>query len=318
MGLQMSLFLLYVYNSFRYISTHTEKIQYYTTAIVPFNTVAFYTMALATYGSPIGIPSPPILNFFFIEWMVVTPLLIVNIGRALHMPLYSYLLLSTSAIGMNLCGYLAHNLSRPLAFGAFAVGGVCYSYALLSLTYMYYYRNRAEGAVTVTRLATRNNDMFVVLHIAKILITSVYCVWSLYPVCFLLYIFEAISLDSVIIAFVVLDFISKGVFTCVLIGYYNYVNQTDSFLQWLIRPRRVYPLPIGQQGQQRQQTQEATPSPRVNDSTQITVAFTPTPPPPIRFSVQAPTLSVQDTDLTTICVRPHSPPSPSAPSLSLS
>jgi bacteriorhodopsin len=241
-GFQTILFSIYVYNSIQYIGTPNEKTMYYTTTNVPFYTAILYSMALIQYGNADNAPSPAFLNYFFIEWAITTPLLIANIGRVLHLPLYLCLLLSSSTIGMSVCGYLAHVLPRPAAFGAFAAGGTLYVFCLSFLAYLY--SNKHTIGDVVSNDYPPNISM--ARRVAKRLILGVYSVWTLYPICFLLFLFEVISLDVVITAFVTLDVASKGVFTSLLLGYYDYVNRHDSFLQSLVvfrRKQRIRPLP---------------------------------------------------------------------------
>jgi bacteriorhodopsin len=241
-GFQTILFSIYVYNSIQYIGTPSEKTMYYATANVPFYTAILYSMALIQYGDAGTAPSPAFLNYFFIEWAITTPLLIANIGRVLHLPLYRYFIMSSSAIGMSFCGYLAHMLPRPAAFGAFAAGATLYVYCLSFLTYLYFNKHMIGDVVS--------NDyppnISMARRVAKRLIIGVYSVWTVYPICFLLYLFEFISLDVVITAFIALDVASKGVFTSLLLGYYDYVNRHDSFLQSVVvfqRKQRIRPLP---------------------------------------------------------------------------
>jgi bacteriorhodopsin len=240
-GIQTALFMMYVYNSVRYVGIPNEKLLYYTTANIPCIAAILYSMALIQYGNHDGDPPAALLNYFFIEWLVTTPLLIINMGRVLHMKLYKYFILSSAAVGMNFFGYIAHNIPQPEAFGAFAAGGACYVFIMGSLTYTYY--NPTVVGDTVTHASPRTPESQIALVIVKNLLRSIFSLWSAYPLVFLLYMARVMTEDSAIVTFVVLDIVSKGIFTSTLLGYYDHVNKHDSFLQYLIRSSRVVPLP---------------------------------------------------------------------------
>lgn len=140
---------------------------------------------------------------------------------------------------MNFCGYLAHNTARPAAFGPFAAGGVCYTFILSFLFYIY--RRRYSANNTGTDGCIRSTDATITLCVACRFLVAISCLWSLYPTVFLLYLVETLTVDITITLFVVLDVITKGFFTLLILGYYDHLYRRDTFLQFLVRPRQIQP-----------------------------------------------------------------------------
>lgn len=238
-GLQLLLYLVYIFNSLRFIGSPSEKLQYYVTANVPFVTVVIYGVAIFQYNT--AVPEHPFLNYFFIEWMITTPMLIANTGRILHIRLYKYFLLSAATIGMSFSGYVAHNLeNRTAALAIVGAGGLCCCFVISFLAYIYYRRKRVansgkDGCV-------RAQDAPFTLSIAKKIITTMSVIWSFYPIVFICKLCDALTLDEIITIFIALDFLSKGVFTSLILGYYDQMNRRNSFLKFLMQPVRIFPV----------------------------------------------------------------------------
>jgi bacteriorhodopsin len=183
------------------------------------------------------------LNFFFIEWSITSPLIIINIGRVLHIKLYKYFLLSMATVAMTFFGYLAHSLPRSDAFGSFAAGAACYVFVIVFLSFVYYRRTTSQNSGTDGCI--RSPGAPLTLRTVRRLIISMSIAWSLYPVCFLLYLCELLTTDITAVIFVVLDILSKGIFTSILLGYYDAISRQDTFLRFLVEPpvARVTPSP---------------------------------------------------------------------------
>jgi bacteriorhodopsin len=232
-SVQLTLFLFYLYHSYRYRGITSEKLQYYITANVPLATTAVYGLALVKYNDLTA--DPGFLNFFFIEWMITTPLLLINIGRVLHIKLYKYFFLLTAAILMNFLGYLSYNIEKTIAFAPFAAGSLCYSFIVIFLAILYR-RRKQKISIDPT------SEQSITLHVAGRLLFILFSFWTLYPVVLLSYMFGILTTDITITLFVALDFFSKGAFTLLLLGYYDSLSQNNTLLHYLARPRSIVPM----------------------------------------------------------------------------
>jgi bacteriorhodopsin len=231
-GFQLCFFKAYVWNSIHYYGIPSEKLMYYITSNIPL--VTAFTNGLALFKFGLYPQSDEILNFFFIEWAITTPLLIINIARVLNIQMYKYFLLSSATATTMFLGAVSHNSTSTLVkYTTFGIGCGCYVSILLFLASIYFNRKKPNNSLM--------NDMYLrqyvptILFVSKWLIILSTSVWACYPVTLFLYENEITSLTTTISLFVALDVLSKGVFTSIILGLNDYLNRRDSFLQTLLR-----------------------------------------------------------------------------------
>jgi bacteriorhodopsin len=123
---------------------------------------------------------------------------------------------------INICGVIANGLKETndiVIWFSLGVVGLCIIYVNLFVVYYkrnwVFFRDIPEYKHYVCFI---NSFFFIVLSS-----------WSLYPVVFILYKYNIINIEYAAVCFMLLDFISKGVFILNFIKYEDIVHSLDSF-----------------------------------------------------------------------------------------
>jgi len=224
------LFLHHIYYSHNYISSQADKLYYFLTAIIPCAPAVMYSFKLIDYFT---CPNEKYYNDHFLEvffktWVVSNPLLMINLGKLINLPLESYLILLLADIGIYMIGYFAYKTQDFTAFlESFIVAAVLFVCIMITLIRAYYKNKTPEG-------------MSQMGSFYKFLSRFTVITWVAYPITFVLYKTEQINLTDTAITYICLDFLTKSVFSTIIIGYHRHLNRRKSMVDFVAR--RVIPL----------------------------------------------------------------------------
>ena len=230
-GAYSLLYAYYFYSSFRYIRSPSENVLFYKNTLTTFVPIVIYLHTLIQlYINTLSIEQY-IFDYFFMEWMITTPLLISTIAFLAKLKMYKQFVLVASTILMNLFGMLANKtISSQMLFLYFGIG--CSIFIFIMIYVILLYKNR------VNSIFKSNEPYIQYTNFLKCLIQTVLVTWIFYPGVFLMYKLNVIPIEYSIILFNLLDFISKGVFIGNIIRYNEVIALRDTFIS------QIYPQPI--------------------------------------------------------------------------
>lgn len=222
------LFLYYIFLASTYIRPPAIRHIYYTTSIIPLNTLTMYGFNLILYGFSNKPINGDMLTLFFIEWCITCPLFIINVSRLVAMKLSRQLLLTSLTICVNMLGFISHRIvDRTIKFQLY--GAACTLFLGLCINLLYHYHIQSQLYYNNNPHIKNTTTVF------KLLVKLILGTWSLYPIAFLVYELGNLSHEQIILTFTCLDFISKGCFTSILIGYYEHTYRRNSIVSFLTR-----------------------------------------------------------------------------------
>ncbi len=227
------LLLYYFYLASKIIGKAQDKIYYYLSCCICASPPIIYTVQmiemLMTYD---GIYHQHLLQYFYIEWIIVTPIFIIKLGQIASFQLREYLLLLLADEALFISGYIFNATSSlPISMAFFGISATLFL-GILATLLVRYYRTRDQFGILARRTT----------HFA---IYSTIGTWSIYPVISLLYKFDHISVGQTAIAYIILDVCSKGIFTCIMIGARELAARRQSFTaQFAQHALRIKPLEL--------------------------------------------------------------------------
>lgn len=228
--INLLLFIHHIYYSHNYVANQTEKLYYYLTAMIPLAPGVIYSFTLIDYFTQNGDPyyDHRFLQVFFKTWVISNPLLLINLGRLMNISLEKYLAIMFADIGIYLLGYLSYKTQDINTFWAtFFLASALFLLILFTLLRAYMNHKTPEG-------------MSHMIPLYKFTSKFIISTWGLYPTIFLLYKTSIITLTETSIAYIVLDFLTKSVFSSIIIVYHRHLNRRKSMVDFATR--RVIPL----------------------------------------------------------------------------
>ena len=241
---------------FSYLSIHfkgsfSEKLYYILTIGILYGPIVTYTIQLIKIVLNQNINPERILDNFYIEWILTTPLILIQLMRIINIRLSMYLIFLFVDIVMILSGYIYHLCFSSfvsnsngifekkdfeiLGYTFLGIASASYITLLSFLYYLYFtFRKRVFSRATLTDPITVQNSGAVEgiksrktrlmilettfsLRVYKILIVCLTLTWSLYPMLTLLQKYNILSILQTVIGYIVLDGMSKGIFSIFLI-----------------------------------------------------------------------------------------------------
>ena len=230
------LFLYYIFLASTYMRPINIRHIYYTTSIIPLIPFTLYGYNLALYGIGNKPVDSEMLTLYFIEWSFTTPLFIINVSRLVAMKLSRQLLLTFFTICINMLGFISH-ITTNYTTKIQLYGVACSLFLGICVNLLYHY-------IVQSRLYYHNNPHIKnTVTIFKVLVRIIVGSWTLYPITFIFYELGHLTNEQVILTFTCLDFISKGLFTSILIGYYEHTYRRNSIVSILARRiTRIVPV----------------------------------------------------------------------------
>lgn len=205
-GIFTCLLCYYLKLSLSFVGNPSDKIYYYLSCCVCIFPLIMYSLQLLNiYLINNNTYVNNTLLYFDIEWIITTPILLIKLGQLAEFKLYEYILMVLVNELLFISGYIFHiaaDLAVAMTF--FGIGATAYIGILSGLFYKY--------------CKLKENIEILARRTTAFLIYSTVVLWSIYPLIALLNKFKSISVDHAVIAYVTLDSLSKGVFTCILLG----------------------------------------------------------------------------------------------------
>ena len=133
---------------------------------------------------------------------------------------------------MTLTGLASANASdTSVMFGLFSVGCVCYINILIYLLVSYIKNiKKCHNETNFPSQLSKNNVI-----VFRLLFGLIATTWNGYPIGFILWKTNTISMENVMIIFVCLDFISKGASVLTLLAYKHILYNKNGFLVRVFR-----------------------------------------------------------------------------------
>jgi bacteriorhodopsin len=170
--------------------------------------------------------------YFYIEWIIATPLLLINFGKLATLQLNEYLLLLIANELLFIFGYV-FNITADLVIAMPFFGIAATSYIGI-IVFLFYKYNTLKAQYDILQR-----------KITNCLIYSTFIILNIYPVISLLYKFNCLTMDQIVIAYVILDIFAKGFFTFIIIGLRELVTRRSSITSYVTRRAlRITPLEI--------------------------------------------------------------------------
>lgn len=183
-----------------------------------------------------------VIHYFFIEWVVSAPIIIISILNLKKSNILYYFLLPSLNTVINLCGYMSvvyyEPSSPPWSVSHILLYGGCFVYLCIIaiLTFVYVYSKPAIE--TQLQYHTLNKH-----KMYKYALLGMSWIWSIYPIIAILYITTILDAQYSIVSFLILDFVSKFWNSFITTGYelykYNIMNPHTKLLQ---TSTKIYPL----------------------------------------------------------------------------
>lgn len=217
----LALFAYYRYLTHKYLKDIKNYSIVYVSSTIPIIPATIYTYILSDYL--ISRTTTSIIMYYCIEWSISTSLLLISLTTILTINMNIYSIISILCIGMNYFGYLSYifymNTQNTVSYICFLVGCFLYIFAASILYYIYKTGFRP--------IESQNQyEQIHKLKLYKTLMLFVFISWMGYPIIFMLYILNNLSIEYTLLLFNCLDLISKGFFSFVSIGYE--INKVDN------------------------------------------------------------------------------------------
>ncbi len=227
------LFLHHMMYAYRHIANESEKIYYYLTAIIPLAPAVMYSFQLIAHLNGSDPLYHDLLDVFFKTWVVSNPLIAINFGKVVNVPLRTYFVLVGADLCLYIIGYLALRTSNPTVF-LVSVVFACILFCILmgTIIYLYHVKKYPDG---------HSNMLPLYRSITKFIFLS----WEAYPIAFLLFKRSTISVITCAFIFIGLDFLTKAVFSSIIIGYHRHLQRRTSLIQYATRSS-VHVIPLEQ------------------------------------------------------------------------
>lgn len=226
-----ALFIHHIYYSHNYVANQADKLYYYITAIIPSAPAVMYSFTLIDYlttEDDKDMDNPSYLQVFFKTWVISNPLLMINLGKIMNIPLENYLKLILADISVYIIGYASYKTTDETTF-AITFSIATFLFCLIMGTLIHSYRTH-KTAVGLSQMGP----------FYKFISYFTAITWACYPTVFILYKKMVINLETTSIVFICLDFLTKSVFSTVIILYHRHLNHRKSMIDFI--NRRVVPL----------------------------------------------------------------------------
>jgi bacteriorhodopsin len=220
--LQFGIFALNSVMSYQISTFKIDRLTAFINSVIPLLPVINYATMLISYDEQ----HPPIVSFF-IEWSVAIPLLLTNAGRLLQFNVYEYATVCLAGVTMTLIGYAsAVAKTTETMFALYGVSAALYAFIFLFMLASYCRRRHQRFRETnfPSQLTKNNRAVF------KWLFSIIATTWNGYPIAFILWKTDTITIEQAIISFACLDFVSKGLCVLLILSYTLMLHQQNGYL----------------------------------------------------------------------------------------
>lgn len=224
--------LYHLYLNSLYKGTYRDKLYYLNSHIITLTPIIFYLFIIL--DELFMTQKNNIIQYFYIEWIVSTPLMLKNIGRFTLIPLNYYIYIILLDYLMILCGYISYITTNNI-LNYVMYGGGCICYIIINILFL---RN-----LKIFKEKQQINTLK--YRIFNLIYFSIATVWIVYPIIHILLKTNNISINMAINGYIVLDILSKGVFTSLMLGSRELYQIRESYLKKISRKIfRIHPLEI--------------------------------------------------------------------------
>lgn len=235
------LFIYYKYKTIHYINSIQNTNILYINSYIPLIPSIVNILMLIKYIFN-QLDYTYLIDFFIVEWCISTPLLMISLSSIKRVNPIHYISLTVLCSIINISGYISYRYYLDeymrMAYTFFGVG--CTFYLALSFYLYYIYIFNPDIVLNTSNYIIINNN-----KLYKILMLFTYLLWAIYPIVFGIYISNIVSLEYTILGFTILDFISKGGSTYLVIGYeIAKINNSDIMSYVVQKITRIHPMPI--------------------------------------------------------------------------
>lgn len=172
------------------------------------------------------------LNYFYMEWLFNTPLILIDLGKLTNISLYHYvyiILLDQIMIITGYVSYITQNMTLTIIM--FIIGVICY--IILNSIYL----------INFKRFINDNNQQTRRCCIFRIIYFTVAICWLLYPITHILFKTDKITFNTTVNIYIILDVLTKGIFTTLMLGYKEIYQKHNSLLKNIfLKLFRIHPL----------------------------------------------------------------------------
>jgi hypothetical protein len=173
----------------------------------------------------------PSLTYFYIDWIITTPLILIKLGYFTSISLNSYIYIILLDELMIMSGYISYiTPNSSLSYAMFSIGSLCY--ILINIIYL-------KNIKSLEKPPNLKQRFFIGLYY------SIAFTWIFYSIEHILFKTNNITQNTAEIVYVTLDILTKGIFTTLLIGSREIYQIHNSWLKNLINKMfRVHPYEI--------------------------------------------------------------------------
>jgi bacteriorhodopsin len=225
----ITLYHLYLNSIFE--GTYKDKLYYLNSHIITLIPILIYLIMIL---DEVILGQVPSLTFFYIDWIITTPLILTKVGYFTSIPLNSYIYIILLDELMIMSGYVSYiTPNNALSYAMFSLGGMCY--IVINAIYL----KNIKSTIILKQKQNLRYRLFCGLYY------SIAFIWIFYPIIHILLKINSITQSTAVIVYVILDILTKGIFTTLLIGSREIYQKHTSWLKNLINKMfHVHPLEI--------------------------------------------------------------------------
>jgi bacteriorhodopsin len=231
--------LYQVYLNHLFIGSYKDKLYYFNAHLITLTTILVYTLMIL---NELFIGEINTINYFFSEWIITTALILINLGRLTDLNVNNYIYIIAFNELMVLSGYVSYiTTNQTLSYVMYTIGCACFciimAFYLKKIQFLKK-KNILQNSITISN-SIRNRIFTGILY-------SIMCSWIFYPITVILLKTDSIHFQTAIDIIVVLDILTKGIFTNLLLGSKEIYQPRKSLLCCLTYTIfRIKPLEIG-------------------------------------------------------------------------
>jgi bacteriorhodopsin len=223
--------LYQIYLNHTFTGSYKDKLYYFNAHLITLTTISIYTLMIL---NELFIGEIDTIHYFYIEWLCNTPLILIDLGKLTNIKLDHYIYVILLDQLMIISGYVSYiTANQTLSFIMFGLGSLCYT-----ILFTIYVKNLKIFSNDVNQARLRSRICYVIYSTMAI-------IWTLYPVTEILFKTAIIDFTTTSAIFIVLDVLTKGVFTTLMLGSKEiYQTRNSQLKNIMFKLFKVHPLEI--------------------------------------------------------------------------
>lgn len=222
----ISIYYIYIIKNILYLSS--QLFIYYIYSVLHLVPATFYLLNIIDFIQSDTWDS--VLCKYPIEWIITIPILLLSLTNFKQVQIKFYYILTFLITLMNLITYTSFKfylLNNKLIMYSFFYLGVVIYISILSI--LYFIMIRFNNTIS-------NSTQYNIINNNKIYKFQLLCIifsWTIYPIIYILLMNSQITIELSIILFTITDFLTKAIFTAVVMGYnlhkYKIIHPLNTF-----------------------------------------------------------------------------------------